>query len=42
MKNIKSLAGLFVVLALLISSCKKEDPIGMDFKINDNRGSKVI
>jgi hypothetical protein len=34
MKNLKSLAGLFVVLALLFSSCKKEDPIGMDFKIN--------
>jgi hypothetical protein len=34
MKNIKSIAGLFLVIALIISSCKKEDPIGMDFKIN--------
>lgn len=34
MKNIKSLARLLVVLALIISSCKKEDQIGMDFKIN--------
>lgn len=34
MKNIKSIAGLFLVIALIINACKKEDLIGMDFKIN--------
>ena len=34
MRTIKSLAGLLVIFTLLFNSCKKEEEIGMDFKIN--------
>jgi hypothetical protein len=34
MKNIKSLAGLIVIISLFLNACTKEEEIGMDFKIN--------
>ena len=34
MRNTISLAGLLVIFTLLFNACKKEEGIGMDFKIN--------
>ncbi len=34
MKNIKSLAGLIVIISFFLNACTKEEEIGMDFKIN--------
>ena len=42
MRNIKSIAGLLVVFTLLFNACKKEEEIGMDFKINGARDLTLL